>query len=225
MINIPTISHVIMAALIFNFSGPVSATSAPLKKSIKIVAFGDSLTAGYGLPRKAAFPIQLEKKLKALGKSVSVSNAGISGDTASGGLARLDWAIPKGTNAVILELGANDALRGVSPAVTRRSLDKIMSRLKARSINVLITGMIAPQGMGDKYGMAFNSIYPDLAKKYDALYYPFFLRGVALDPKLNQPDGIHPTAKGVAVIVENIAPSVMKLIELARNRPQKTSTN
>ena len=202
-----------MAALIFNFASPAPAKSTPLKNPIKIVAFGDSLTAGYGLPRKAAFPIQLEKKLKASGQSVSVSNAGISGDTASGGLARLNWAVPEGTNAVILELGANDALRGVSPAITRRSLDKIMFRLKARSIPVLITGMIAPQGMGDKYGRAFNSIYPDLAKKYDALYYPFFLKGVALDPKLNQPDGIHPTAKGVKIIVENIGPSVLSLIK------------
>ena len=223
MIKIQNISHIIMLGLIFNFALTPTVNSAPPGKLIKIVAFGDSLTAGYGVARAAAFPNQLEKKLKKLGLNVRVTNAGISGDTATGGLARLNWAVPKGTDAVILELGANDALRGVDPAKTRLSLDKIMSRLKARNIKVLIAGMIAPAGMGNKFGNAFNSIYQDLATKYDALYYPFFLHGVALNSKLNQPDGIHPNAKGVKIIVENIHPSVVKLIEQTKPAQRKAS--
>ena len=225
MTKVLNISHIIIAALIFNFAVAISAIGAPTTKPIKLIAFGDSLTAGYGLPRNAAFPVQLEKSLKAQGHNVQISNAGISGDTASGGLARLDWAIPKGTDAVILELGANDALRGVTPSKTRDSLDKIMARLKARDIPVLITGMIAPQGMGDEFGEAFNSIFSDLAKKYNALHYPFFLNGVALDPKLNQPDGIHPTTKGVAIIVEKIQPSVIKLIRRVKAKTPAITTN
>ena len=146
-------------------------------------------------------------------------------DTASVGLARLDWAVPKGTDAVILQLGANDALRGVNPSKTRQSLDKIVARLKKRGIEVLIAGMIAPQGMGKEFGSSFNSIYRDLATKYDTLYYPFFLDGVALDPNLNQRDGIHPNAKGVKIIVNRIEPAVLKLIQRTMATDRKASTS
>jgi len=223
MRKIQNISHIIMLGLFFNFAFSPAVNSAPPTKLIKIVAFGDSLTAGYGVTRAAAFPNQLENKLKKLGFNVRVINAGISGDTATGGLARLNWAVPKDTDAVILELGANDALRGIDPAKTRQSLDKIMARLHARKIKVLIAGMIAPQGMGNKFGNAFNSIYRDLATKYGAVYYPFFLDGVALNSKLNQSDGIHPNAKGVKIIVQNIHPSVVKLINLTDQAQQKAS--
>jgi acyl-CoA thioesterase-1 len=176
------------------------------------VAFGDSLTAGYGLPAGDAFPAQLQRALAAKGITVTVVNAGVSGDTSTGGLARLDWSVPDGTDAVILELGANDALRGLNPAITRKALDAILHRLTERKIPVLLCGMIAPPNLGAEYGQAFNAIYPELATTDGAILYPFFLTGVAADPKLNQPDGIHPTAAGVAVIVTHIIPQVEKLI-------------
>lgn len=218
-------THIITALLIFNLLIPFASAHARSSGPIKIVALGDSLTAGYGLPRSAAFPVQLQKRLKKLGYNVRIINAGISGDTASGGLARLDWAVPKGTKAVILELGANDALRGVSPGKTRQSLEKIVARLKKRGIEVLITGMIAPGGLGNEFGNAFNAIYGDLAQKYDTLHYPFFLDGVALDPRLNQSDGIHPNAKGVKVIAEKIEPYVVELIERVTKSRQDAASN
>jgi acyl-CoA thioesterase I len=179
---------------------------------VNIVALGDSLTAGYGLAANDAFPAQLQRALKAKGVAVNVVNAGVSGDTATGGLARLDWSVPDGTDAVILELGANDALRGFDPAVTRKALDTMLHRLQERKIPVLLCGMIAPRNLGAEYGRAFNSIYPDLAAQTGAILYPFFLTGVATDPKLNQRDGLHPTAAGVAVIVARILPEVEELI-------------
>jgi acyl-CoA thioesterase I len=181
------------------------------ERPLRIVAFGDSLTAGYGLPADAAFPARLERALAAKGIATEVANAGVSGDTTSGGLARLDWSVPEGTEAVILELGANDALRGVDPKVTRRAVEAMLDRLKARHIPVLLAGMLAPRNLGLDYGAAFDAIYPDLAKKYGAILYPFFLDGVAADPKLNQRDGLHPTAAGVDVIVAKILPAVEQL--------------
>jgi len=183
---------------------------------VNIVAFGDSLTAGYGLAANEAFPAQLQRALIAKGLAVNVANAGVSGDTAAGGLARLDWSIPDGTDAVILELGANDALRGFDPAVTRKALDAMLRRLQERKIAVLLCGMLAPPNLGVEYGRAFNSIYPDLAAQDGAILYPFFLAGVAADPKLNQRDGLHPTAAGVAVIVDRILPQVEELIARAK---------
>ena len=183
---------------------------------VNIVAFGDSLTAGYGLAANEAFPAQLQRALIAKGLAVNVANAGVSGDTAAGGLARLDWSIPDGTDAVILELGANDALRGFDPAVTRKALDAMLHRLQERKIAVLLCGMLAPPNLGVEYGRAFNSIYPDLAAQDGAILYPFFLAGVAADPKLNQRDGLHPTAAGVAVIVDRILPQVEELIARAK---------
>lgn len=188
------------------------SASARAADPLRLVALGDSLTAGYQLPPAAAFPAQLEKALTARGLAVTVENAGVSGDTASGGLARLDWAIGEGVKGVLLELGANDALRGVPPAETRAALDAIITRLKERGIGVLLIGMRAPPNMGADYQTAFDAIYPDLAAKHGVPLYPFFLDGVVADPSLNLPDGMHPTEKGVAVIVERILPSVEKFI-------------
>jgi acyl-CoA thioesterase-1 len=193
-----------------------AATLEAQDRSMRIVVLGDSLTAGYGLPASAAFPARLEQALRAKGLNVGVANAGVSGDTASDGLARLDWSVPDGTDAVILELGANDALRGVDPAVTRRALETILRRLKERNIPVLLCGMLAPRNLGTDYGRRFDAIYPELAKAEGVLLYPFFLDGVATNTKLNLPDGLHPTAAGVDVIVARILPKVQELIARAK---------
>ena len=185
-------------------------------KPLNIVALGDSLTAGYGLANQDAFPGKLQQALADKGIAVTVSNAGVSGDTTSGGLARLDWSVPPGTDAVILELGANDALRGLDPAVTRRALDAILAALAKRNIPVLLCGMLAPRNLGADYARAFDAIFPELAKAYGTMLYPFFLDGVAADAKLNQRDGLHPTAAGVDVIVAKILPKVEELIARAR---------
>ncbi|MBB4041289.1 acyl-CoA thioesterase-1 [Microvirga flocculans] len=175
---------------------------------IRLVALGDSLSAGYGLPQEAAFPTVLERALKAKGHKVEVSNAGVSGDTTSGGLDRLDWSVPDGTDGVILELGANDMLRGLDPALARRNLESIVERLKSRNIPVMLAGMQASRNLGPDYVQKFDAIYPEIAKKHDLVLYPFFLDGVAGERSLNLPDGLHPTAKGVEIIVERILPSV-----------------
>jgi acyl-CoA thioesterase I len=177
-------------------------------KPIKMVVLGDSLSAGLGLSASAAFPERLQKSLKANGIAVDIINAGVSGDTSSGGRDRLDWSVPEGTEAVILELGANDALRGTDPAVTRAALSDILTRLEARKIAVLLCGMVAPPNYGSDYSARFKAIYPDLAKSFGVPLYPFFLEGVAADARLNQADGMHPTAEGVDVIVKNILPTV-----------------
>ena len=179
----------------------------------RLVVFGDSLVAGYGLEPGAAYPEQLQKKLDEKGIKLEVINAGVSGDTTSSGLARLDWSVGDNADAVILELGANDALRGISPDVTEKNLDAMISSLKTKDVEVLLAGMMAPPNMGPSYGEAFNSIYARLAEKHDIALYPFFLDGVVADAKLNQPDGIHPTKEGIAVIVQKSMPAVMKLLE------------
>jgi acyl-CoA thioesterase I len=198
------------------------AAEQPVKPAaeqpVKIVVLGDSLTAGYGLPADAAFPAKLEQALKAKGLAVEVANAGVSGDTASGGLARLDWSVPEGTDAVILQLGANDMLRGVDPKVTRAALEEIVRRLVARRIAVLIAGMWAAPNLGPDYGRDFEAIYADLAAKNGLLLYPFFLDGVAADARLNQRDGTHPTAAGVDAIVKRILPKVEELVARARQQ-------
>lgn len=183
-----------------------------LAQPMKIVALGDSLTAGYGLGAGDGFTERLQARLKADGLDVSVVNAGVSGDTSKGGLARLDWSVPDDTALVILELGANDALRGIEPAQTRANLDAMLTRLKERNIPVLLAGMIAPPNMGEDYGNAFNPIYAELASKHCVALYPFFLDGVAGEASLNQADGMHPNAKGTGIIVERIAPAVMKAL-------------
>ncbi|MGB6324755.1 MAG: arylesterase [Methylocella sp.] len=183
---------------------PTAKETPPLK----IIAFGDSLVAGFGLPNNAAFPAVLEKMLRAEGYRVTVVNAGVSGDTASGGQARLDWALGDGADGVILELGANDMLRGVDPEVTKAALDAILGELKARKIKVLIAGMKAASSLGQDYKTRFDAIYPGLAKKYDAPLYPFFLEGVAGEPALTLGDGLHPNPAGVDRIVKGILPDV-----------------
>jgi acyl-CoA thioesterase-1 len=183
-------------------------TAARETKPLKVVVLGDSLSAGFGLSAPAAFPARLQKALQSKGIEVDIINAGVSGDTTSGGRDRLDWSVPEGTKAVILELGANDALRGVDPKVTRSALTDILTRLKARGIAVLLCGMYAPPNYGAGYSASFNTIYPDLAKQFGVPLYPFFLEGVATEAKLNQPDGLHPTAEGIDLIVKNILPTV-----------------
>lgn len=180
---------------------------------VRLMAYGDSLTHGYGLPAGETFPEQLEDALQAEGLDVTVINAGNSGDTTAGGLARLDWALADDPDAVILELGANDGLRGLDPQATYDNLDAIMARLSDERLPVLIAGMLAPPNLGREYGEAFNAVYPRLAKKYEAPFYPFFLEGVAMEPSLNQSDGIHPNAAGVAEIVKRIKPHVVRLLE------------
>jgi len=176
---------------------------------VKLVAFGDSLFAGYGLAADAAFPSVLQSKLRQEGYNLTLVNAGVSGDTTSGGLARLDWTLGgEGADGVILELGANDMLRGVDPAVTKGALDAILAKLKARNIKVLIVGMKANPGLGPEFKTRFDAIYPDLAKKYDALLYPFFLDGVAGAPAMELPDHLHPNPAGVEHIAEGILPTV-----------------
>lgn len=188
---------------------PASAAEEP----IVIVAFGDSLTAGYQLPPDRSFPAQLENALKMKGHNVRVENAGVSGDTAADGLQRFDWAVPEKADALILELGANDALRGIEPEETEKALDQILVKAKERGLDALIAGMEAPRNMGDEYVERFRAIYKRLAEKYDALLYPFFLNGVAMKAELNMSDGLHPKAEGVSEIVTNILPKVEELIE------------
>ena len=185
-----------------------SLTESANARTIRIVGLGDSLMAGYQLPPGDGFPAKLEAALKARGIDVVIADAGVSGDTTSGGLSRVDWSVPDGTDGVILELGANDALRGIDPAVTRAALSDILTRLKARKIAVLMCGMLAPPNYGSDYAARFNAIYPELSKSFGVPLYPFFLEGVAAEAKLNQADGLHPTAEGVDVIVKNILPMV-----------------
>jgi len=195
-------------ALMAANSAFAQAPAAGAGKPVKMVVLGDSLSAGLGLSAAAAFPARLKESLKIKGIGVDMINAGVSGDTSSGGRDRLDWSVPEGTDAVILELGANDALRGTDPKVTRAALTDILARLKARKVAVLLCGMLAPPNYGSDYSARFNAIYPDLAKSFGVPLYPFFLEGVAADAKLNQADGLHPTAEGVDVIVKNILPTV-----------------
>jgi acyl-CoA thioesterase I len=193
---------------------PATAADQP----VRIVALGDSLTAGLGLPAEETFPAKLERVLKAKGIAVEVANAGVSGDTASGGLARLDWSVPEGTNAVILELGANDMLRGIDPSRTRRALDEIVRRLTERRIPVLLAGMRGAANLGSDYARDFETIYSELASRHGLLFYPFFLEGVAGEAGLNQGDGLHPSAAGVDAIVARILPKVEELVRRARDK-------
>ena len=203
-----------LLALLFAVAPAVSVKA--LERPVKIVVLGDSLSAGFGLPMNEAFPAKLAKALDAKGIGVVVVNAGVSGDTASGGLGRVDWSVPDGTDAVIVELGANDALRGVDPTITKNALDKILRKLSDRHIAVLLAGMRAPRNMGPDYTRDFDDIYPALASTHSVVFYPFFLEGVATEAKLNQADGLHPNAAGVDAIVAHILPRVEELIARAR---------
>jgi acyl-CoA thioesterase-1 len=204
--------HILVLGVVLMTAGTGFAEPVADAKPIRIVVLGDSLSAGLGLSASAAFPERLQKSLESKGIAVDIVNAGVSGDTSSGGRDRLDWSVPDGTQAVILELGANDALRGTDPAVTRSALSDILTRLKARGIAVLLCGMVAPPNYGSDYSARFNAIYPDLAKSFGVALYPFFLEGVAADARLNQADGMHPTAEGVDVIVKNILPTVQAFL-------------
>ena len=180
---------------------------------VRILAFGDSLTAGFGLSQEDGFAAQLDRALAQAGVEAEVINGGVSGDTTAGGLARLDWALADDPDLVILELGANDGLRGLDPAETRANLDAMLTRLRESDVPVLLAGMLAPPNLGPEFGKAFNAVYPELAERHDVALFPFFLDGVATDPALNQPDGIHPNRAGVAVIVDRILPHLLPLIE------------
>ncbi len=204
--------HILVLGVVLMTAATGLARAAANPRPIKIVVLGDSLSAGLGLPASSAFPQRLQKTLESKGIAVDIINAGVSGDTSSGGRDRLDWSVPDDTQAVILELGANDALRGTDPAVTRSALSDILTRLKAREIAVLLCGMVAPPNYGSDYSARFNAIYPDLARSFGVPLYPFFLEGVAADAKLNQADGLHPTAEGVDVIVRNILPTVQAFL-------------
>ena len=183
-----------------------------MAKTPVILGFGDSLTAGFGLPAAQAFPARLEAWLHNRGMAARVVNAGVSGDTTAGGLARLDWALADKPELVILGLGANDALRGVDPAAVRSNLDKIITKIQASGAKVLLLGMLAPPNWGEEYKRTFDRIFPELAQVHHLPLYPFFLEGVAMKPELNQPDGLHPNERGVAVLVDRIAPVVAGLI-------------
>lgn len=203
---------------------PAFAAPAKAQSPIKLAILGDSLSAGYGLPLAAAFPVRLQKALRDKGFNVDVLNAGVSGDTTTGGRDRIDWSIPEGTEAVIVELGGNDALRALDPKVTRAALEDIIKRLQARKIAVMLAGMAAPRNYGPEYAAQFDAIYPELAKAYDIPLYPFFLDGVAAEKKLNQSDGIHPTAEGIDIIVARILPTVEDFLnKVAAGRAKKAS--
>jgi len=180
--------------------------------SITLVIIGDSLSAGYGLPKEDAFPTQLERRLRGKNYDIRIVNSGVSGDTTKGGRARLGWALGDNPDAVLLELGANDALRGLEPEQAYENLKAILTTLQAKRIPVLLAGMHAPPNMGEDYAKAFDDVYTRLDQTFDVVFYPFFLKGVAANPALNQDDGIHPNADGVAVVIENILPAVEQLL-------------
>jgi acyl-CoA thioesterase-1 len=198
------------ALLLFLFASPTIA--AP----VKILMLGTSLTQGYGLPPGTEIPAVLQTKLKATGIDATIVNAGVSGDTSAAGLSRLDWSLADKPDAAIVELGSNDALRGLSPAQTEKNLSAILAKLRSKHIPVLLLGMMAPRNMGPEYAHAFDAMYPKLAKQYGALLYPFVLQGVALNPKLNQADGMHPNPAGARIIAERLLPDVKKLVAQAR---------
>lgn len=204
-----------IAAGLIVFLAICGAISSARAEPFKIVGFGDSLMAGFGLGPDEGFTDKLQAALRAKGHDVAVANAGVSGDTTSGGLARLDWSVPDGTRLVILELGANDMLRGVAPDITRKNLDEMLAKLKERKIAVLLAGMRAAPNLGADYQNAFDAIFPGLAKKYDIDLYPFFLDGVAGAPGMQLEDGLHPSVKGIDRMVERILPTVEKAIAAA----------
>jgi len=201
----------------------LSAAQAPQRTAqpVRVLAFGDSLTQGYGVPPGTEFPARLERVLNARGLNVTVINAGVSGETSAGGLARIDWLLgdgPNGPDAAIVELGANDGLRGLPAAEMEKNLDGILAKLKARGIPVLFTGMKAPRNFGARYAAEYDGVFPKLAAKYQSLFYPFFLEGVVLDRALLQPDGLHPNPQGVDAIVRGMTPLAERLVQQARAR-------
>ena len=217
-------SNAIFLILAIFFAG-INGIAGAAAKPIKIVAIGTSLTQGYNLPPGTDFTAVLGAELRAKGHDVVVVNAGVSGDTSAGGLARLDWAMSDDTAGAIVELGSNDALRGLDVAQTRKNLDLVLVKLKARKIAVLFTGMKSPRNLGPEYVAAFDALYPELARQHGVLLYPFFLEGVAANLKLNQKDGIHPNEAGTKVIVKGILPYVEKLLTQIAAKPTQPNTH
>ncbi len=201
------LGHILLTLLL-----ATGVTKVAKAETMNIVAFGDSIMAGYEIAKEDAFPAQLEKALKDKGYDIAITNASVSGDTTAGGLSRLDWSIPDGTDGVILELGANDALRGISPAESRQNLMAMIERLKERGIPVLLSGMQAPPNMGSDYAAKFNPIYPDLADQYGLVLYPLMIEAYVLDPKLKISDGLHPNPQGVAAMTESFLPTMEKFL-------------
>jgi acyl-CoA thioesterase-1 len=199
--------------ILFGLTMTIVLSAAARAEPVSLVGFGDSLMAGYQLPPEDAFPARLEKALRAKGHDVTITNAGVSGDTTSGGLARIDWSVPDGTKGVILELGANDALRGIAPEESRKNLIAMIEKLKSRGIPVLLVGMLAPPNMGGNYAGRFNPIYPELAKAYGTELYPFFLDGVVENAKLKIEDGMHPNGDGIGVMVERFLPVAERFVQ------------
>ncbi len=197
----------LMLAAVPAFANPSLSTK------VTVLVLGDSLTAGYGLENGESFPVQLEKRLQAAGYDVDVVNAGVSGDTTAGGLARIEWTLVDRPEIVIVELGGNDALRGLDPTQVYANLDRILARLKTAGCRVILAGMLAPRNLGYEYSSKFDRVYPDLAKRHNVLFYPFFLEGVATDHKLNQADGVHPNAAGVLRVVAGITPLVTTALD------------
>jgi acyl-CoA thioesterase I len=195
----------------------LAAQIAFAAQPIKLLAFGTSLTQGYNLPPGTEFTVVLQQKLKAAGINATVVNAGVSGDTSSDGLSRLDWSLADHPDAAIVEMGSNDALRGIDPSLTEKNIAVMLAKFKAAHVPVLLLGMKAPRNLGPEYQKAFDPIYPKLAKEYGALLYPFMLDGVAMNPKLNQADGLHPNPEGVKVIVARVLPYVEKLVAEAKH--------
>lgn len=206
------------AALTFAGGLMLNSGHAAEDRPITLVAFGDSLSAGFMLPPQASFPAQLQVALAAKGYKVAVTNAGVSGDTSAGGVQRLDWSVPDSADGVILELGANDALRGIDPAITRDNLDKLLERIKAKGAEILLAGMKAPSNWGPDYQKTFDAIYPELSAKHGVPRYPFFLENVLGQAGLTMEDGMHPTEKGVAEIVRQILPDVEAMLKRISER-------
>jgi acyl-CoA thioesterase I len=204
-----------VAAALFGtlLGAPVFANVPGDNPPVRILVLGDSLSSGWGLAADQAFPARLESALRARGHAVRLINAGVAGDTTAGGRARLDWALAENPEIVIVELGANDGMRGIDPRATRANLDAILTRLKTRGVRVLLAGMVAPPNLGEEFGREFNAVFPALARRHGVEFYPFFLDGVAARRGLNQPDGIHPNIRGVAVIVDRILPYVVRLLK------------
>ena len=199
--------------MFLTMSGAAHAQPVRTLQPVRILALGSSLTQGYGLPPGTEFTVQLQAALKKKGIDAQVINAGVSGDTSAGGLSRLDWSLADRPTAAIIELGSNDMLRGIPPAETEKNLAAILKKLKAAHVKVLLTGMVAQRNLGAEYARAFDAIYPRLAREYGVLFYPFFLDGVAMNPKLNQADGMHPNPEGIKIIVSRILPLVVKLVK------------
>ena len=204
--------HKLLIFCVFILGSSLIAVTSHARE-LKLLAFGDSLIAGYGLPKKDGFSDQLEATLNHAGIRLKVINAGVSGDTSAGGLSRIDWALGANPDAILLELGANDSLRGIDPAITKMNLQKILTKLQKIETPILFAGMIAPPNMGKEYGLEFEKVYLELAEANEVIFYRFFLEGVAGVPELNQEDGIHPNKEGVLKIVKKIAPFVIELLK------------